>query len=276
MESITNKIPQKVAVVFLTNRPSKETMEFAHEVNSNTSFSVFVVVDDPEYKIPAHVDLCVTMEDEYAKANGYFGCNIAKGHTHINKDVIAWDKFVFIFGEIYNSFDFVWVFEDDVFIPSVETIKSINRKYASTYDLVTPNNFYHDPKLPNDWHWPSIIKEISAPHYFSMVCAMGLSRKLFQKIVKHKKEAGNLFHIEAMFNTIAMQNNLKVIDAFEFKSIVWKGEWSINEFLLLPDNVFHPKKETSEHPTYRKNIAEYSTNGFKPINMLPQFIKDLM
>ena len=266
----------KTAVVFLSNRPSKETLDFADEVYDKSKFDVFVIVDDTEYILPfvSKKHVAYTVTDHESKSNGYVGCNIAKGHTHINKDVIAWDKFLFIFCEVLTSYDYVWVFEDDVFIPFVNTIAKLHDNY-SVYDLVTPNNF---AKTDNamDWHWKSIISRIKPPYHYSMVCAMGISRRLLDKVKEYKQKNNRLFHIEVMFNTIAMQSGLKVKDPLELKSFVWMGEWSINEFLLLPNNVFHPKKETSEHPEYRKRIIEYQSNGYKPINMLPQFIKDLM
>jgi len=266
----------KTAVVFLSTQPSKETLEFADEVYDKSKFDVFVVVDDSDYKLPyvSSKHVAYAVDDKECKNYGYIGCNIAKGHTHINKDVIAWDKFLFIFCEILTSYDYIWVFEDDVFIPFVNTIAKLHDNYSS-YDLVTPNNFAKTDGVM-DWHWKSIMSRIKAPYHYSMVCAMGISKRLLNKVKEYKQKHNCLFHIEAMFNTIAMQNGLSVIDPLELKSIVWMGEWSINEFLLLPNNVFHPKKETQEHPEYRKRILEYSKNGYKPVNMLPQFIKNLM
>lgn len=267
----------KTAVVFLSKAPSKETLDFAEDIfdKAGNLFDVFVVIDDSDYLLPKASKKyeAFTVEDQCCIDYNYIGCNIAAGQTHINKNIIAWDKFLFLFCEVL-TYDFMWVFEDDVFIPSVDTIVRMNKLYGG-YDLVTPNNF---AKTDNamDWHWGHIFNLIGPPYYYSMVCAMGLSKKVLNGIYSYKQDHKKLFHIEAMFNTIAMQNGLKVIDPLELKSIVWEGEWGINEFLLLPNNVFHPKKETSEHPMYRKHIKEYSNNGYVPINMLPQFIKDKM
>jgi len=266
----------KTAVVFLSTKPSIETLKFADEVYDKSKFDVFVVVDDCEYKLPyvSSKHVAYAVEDKECKNYGYVGSNIAKGQTHIDKDVIAWDKFLFIFCEVLQSYDYLWVFEDDVFIPFVNTIAKLHDNYSS-YDLVTPNNFAKTDNVM-DWHWKSIMSRIKPPYHYSMVCAMGISKRLLDKVKEYKQKHNCLFHIEAMFNTIAMQSGFKCAAPLELKSIVWMGEWSINEFLLLPNNVFHPKKETKEHPEYRKRILEYSKNGYKPVNMLPQFIKDMM
>jgi hypothetical protein len=113
-----------------------------------------------------------------------------------------------------------------------------------------------------------------------MVSACGMSQKMFGEVKNFVDEKHTLFHIEAMFNTLAMQNrSLSVSDIFEFKSVVWRGFWGIDEFLLLPNNVFHPVKQlTSEdlHEDLRKDIQQAKMQGYVPVNSLPEFINRLM
>ena len=109
-----------------------------------------------------------------------------------------------------------------------------------------------------------------------MVCAMGISKNVFKEIKDFVRKKKTLFFIEVLFNTIAKQNKLKVIDAFEFKSIVWVGEWGLDEFLLLPLNVFHPIKNIDEHQNLRESINDFKGSNYIPTNKLPIFIKNLM
>jgi hypothetical protein len=266
----------KTAIVFLAKSPFIETINFADEVFSKSKFDTFVVVDSPE---SSYSDSLFTnksnkliLDDYFCANNGYVGCN--NENTHIKKEIIAYDKFLYYFCEKLTEYDFVWVFEDDVFIPFPNTIAKLHDKY-SRYDLVTPNNF-HKNYAALDWHWESISKVIKPPYYSSMVCAMGISRRLLNHIKTFKDKKGRLFHIEAMFNTIAMHNGLSVFTPLELKSIVWQGEWGIDEFMLLPNNVFHPKKDIFNYPKYRKEIQEKSKSGFKPVNKLPKFITELI
>jgi hypothetical protein len=175
------------------------------------------------------------------------------------------------FCEFAKEYDFVWVFEDDCFIPSVETIQHLHLKYKN-YHLVTPNNFMNDGKQM-DWHWRKIYDKIKGPYAYSMVCACGISRDVFNEIKRYKERENQLFYIEVMFNTLALQKGLKVIDAFELKSIVWQGEWGINEFLLLPNNIFHPKKDIENHYNLRAMIKACKLKGIKPENNLPHFLQ---
>ena len=81
--------------------------------------------------------------DEVCVAKGFTNSNISKNDTHIAKNPIAWDKYLYLFCEVYTTYDFVWVFEEDCFIPSVESLKALDYVYSS-YDLVCANNFYND------------------------------------------------------------------------------------------------------------------------------------
>jgi seryl-tRNA synthetase len=59
-----------------------------------------------------------------------------------------------------------------------------------------------------------------------------------------------------MFNTLAMKHNLKVKDAPELKTIVWKGDWGLIPFMCLPSNLFHPVKDTDKHSIFRAVLKE--------------------
>jgi hypothetical protein len=262
----------KTAVAFLTTSPHDNTIKFAQEVN-NCGFDTFIICDNyfPVIeKIPFSPEI-IHIADEMCEKLGYMNCNISSSSTHIKKNPIAWDKFLLFFCESAPEYDFVWVFEDDCFIESVNVLQNLNLKYSS-YDLVTPNNLKNDGSAM-DWHWREIYPLIEAPYAYSMVCGAGMSRKMLNTIHEFKTKNNSLFYQEVMFNTLALQNNLKVMDAFELKSIVWQGEWGINEFLLLPNNVFHPRKDIENHYALRQSTKFERFLHVKPKNNLPDFLK---
>lgn len=266
----------KIAVCFLSKYPVSETITFAEEISKETNFDVFIVSDEKfrgRDKVSIYPNFhIVHVDDEFCQKKHYVNCNISNTATHIKKNPIAWDKMLYFFCEVYVDYDFVWVFEDDVFIPSIYTIIKLHEKYGH-YDLVTPNNFEKTDKL-KDWHWKHIFNSIQPPYFYSMVCACGLSKNMFKEIKKYADFHHHLFYIEAIFNTLANQSGLKVIDAFELKSIVWEGKWGIDEFLLLPDNVFHPLKVLTNYPLYRAKIEKAKAENYIPINNLPDFLKN--
>jgi hypothetical protein len=267
----------KTAVIFLTVKPFNETIAFASLLKSESEFDVFIVADsnDKITNVSSNLSL-IQIDDKECASKGYTGTNINSDATHIKKDTIAFDKMLHHFCEVDKSYDFVWIFEDDVFIPNIDVIKNLHNKY-SQYDLITSNNTLKDDDLL-DWHWRNVYKEakIGAPYYYSMACGIGMSKQMLESISKYANEHKKLFYVEVMLNTIAMQSDLIVCEPFELKSIVWMGEWNIDEFLLLPENVFHPKKDIAQHPQYRLDIAKAIAKNKKPKNKLPKFIKQLM
>jgi hypothetical protein len=264
-----------VAVVFLTVIPRQNTISFALEIKKLLNLDVFIVVDDNSCSLDIEDLHIIQVNDD--KTKPYINSNITNNSTHIKKNPIAMDKFLHSFCENYLEYDFVWVFEDDVFIPSVDTIANLHNNYGH-FDLVVPNHFEKNNRFP-DWHWLSIFPLFpnrEEPFYYSMVCAMGISRGMLNAIKKYAHEKESLFYIEVMFNTLAEDNNLNIVDPLELKSIVWMGEWSYNEFLLLPNNVFHPRKDIENHYNLRQGINILTSTNYEPINKLPPFIKDLL
>jgi hypothetical protein len=124
----------KTAVAFLTKYPHVNLIKFAEEVES-IGFDVFIVSDDfCESKNIVYID------DAVCLWQGYVNAHIWENSPTIKKQVTAWDKMLYLFCEDETKYDFIWVFEDDVFIPSAETIQLLQMKYKN-YHLVVPNNF---------------------------------------------------------------------------------------------------------------------------------------
>jgi len=261
----------KSAVVFLTTIPQSGTIRFAQKIKTLLGHDVFIVIDQNKYDPNTSLDITyVKVKEEFCEQMGYINSNIGDNVTHIRKNPIAMDKFLLFFCENTLPYDFVWVFEEDVFIPSLDVFERLDKKY-SNYDLVTPNNFRKNDNSM-DWHWRHVVDKVSPPYYYSMVSAMGLSKNMLSVIKDYVQEYKTLFYIEVMFNTLAMKNRLSVIDAIELKSIVWMGEWGLDEFLLLPDNIFHPIKSIEEHEIFRDAIVRFRDEKYQPTNRLPEFI----
>ena len=260
-------LTMKTAVAFLTKSPQENTLLFANEV-SNVGFDTFVISDDK-----TDAENVVYIKDEVCASLDYKNAHIWENSSSIKKQITAWDKMIYLFCELETRYDFVWVFEDDCFIPSIETIQHLHLKYRN-YHLVTPNNFQNDGSM-QDWHWRYIYDKCpKGPYAYSMVSACGISRDVFNEVKRFKEREGTLFFIEAMFNTLALQKELKTIDAFELKSVVWQGQWGLNEFILLPNNVFHPRKDIENHFGLRALIKDAKRQEFKPKNNLPHFLRN--
>lgn len=280
----------KSAIVFLTKGYDSELFKsqqlFYDELNNY--FDIYVIYDEYE---KCEVDsFCninfdfnrmnyVTVNDDYCAKKGYKNAQYIPGKTHITKTPISLDKALLFFRKqnifsIASKYNFVWFIEDDVFIPSAEAMIKLDKKYKKQQqaDLVVPNNNLKKDNI-KDWHWPEIMNKIKPPYYSSMICAFGASRNLLNEIDAYVKEHKTLFFAEAMFNTIAMQKGLKVIDAKELKSIVWMGEWSESQIYLRQNNLFHPVKDIASHNKIRETISRMNKmNVDVSETLLPDFL----
>ena len=124
----------KTAIVFLTYKPHQNTVLLADTIRIFTDFDCYIIADNNEEKYTNNV---LQLEDD--KCAPYINSATYKGITSLQKNPNSWDKMFYFFLK-EKDYDFVWVFEDDVFIPSVDTIVNLHSKYKD-YDLVVPNNF---------------------------------------------------------------------------------------------------------------------------------------
>jgi len=273
------KKKQNLAISFMCKALHPETYNFGKLIWSELGVPVYFIIDCcviPDFVVKEDGLNFITISDSESVEHGFQNCMITgqKVNTLLAKNPISYDKLLYFFCRIEKEVEFMFVFEDDVFIPSIDAIFNLLESYEG-YDLVTPNHFIKDDEVW-DWHWKSVIDKINPPYYFSMVSAMGISRNLLNVIDDYVAKNNTLFFTEIMFNTLASQNKLLVIDAFELKSIVWKGDWSVNEFAVLPFNVFHPKKDLENFEEYRNDVKKLIKSRVPIEANLPSFIQDQM
>jgi len=244
----------KKGIVFMTKIPNKPMIDFCGDLLGKTNYDIFICVDDnlykPEKQSTDRKIQYLQIDDNECIENGF-----QYAVFPMNLRTCSWDKTLYYFSNIDTSYDFLWVFEDDVFIPSIDAIQNLDILY-SQYDLVTAsNNCNNDGE--QSWHWiQAKYAKIPLPWYCSMVCAFGISSKLLKCIDIYAKENRKLILTEILLNTLAMHNNLNVMIAPELSSIVYKHIWTFEDFKKNKLNLFHPVKDFKNHPIYRKSLLE--------------------
>ena len=255
---------EKVAIVFITEKISQPLLDFAVRMSENKpsdKYDICIVADkyegiqDEAYGVVYKKNVTlVYIPDEVCISSGICNSNISADATHIKKNPIAFDKALYHLINKNVKYTHFWIIEDDVYMNKHDTVFKLHEKYKE-YDLVVPNNFLKEDNLL-DWHWRHIFDKIEPPYYYSMMCAFGGSSKLLDEINKYVQKHNSLFYLEVMCNTLAMHAGLKVIDAKELKSIVWMGQWGVNEFYHFPNNLFHPVKDIENHDKYRADVED--------------------
>jgi hypothetical protein len=167
----------------------------------------------------------------------------------MNKNVIGWDKVIYKMCKEKNNYRYVWIIEDDVFIPYEKTLLDIDNKYKNI-DLIA-NTDYTEGKY-YEWLWPQIMHTIplEKPYYCGMMCAIRLTNTFLEKIEDYAKTYKSLFFLEAFFPTLVKHYKLNCLHIDEIKTITYCAEFdNIN---IQSSNLYHPMKNIERHGKLRE------------------------
>ncbi len=216
-------------------------------------YTFFIFIDDntqyiSEFKINYPNIQFIQIEDSICLEKGY------KNMTYsITKTPVSWDKSVYYFCEVNNSFDFIWFVEDDVFIPNVDAISYLDNKYKD-YDLLTKENNISFTYDTFGWHWHLGRNNISLPLFGSLVCTLRVSKKLLSIIRNYADTHQKLFFLELMFTTLSAHHKLKNKIVPELKTIIYRFPWEHNQHLIRKNFLYHPIKNLEVQKTFYEKI----------------------
>jgi len=250
---------KKSAVCYLTRVPDAETIEFAQALAQDPRLSstvdVHIMVDDNNYRAQPNSSIkFIQIDNNECISNGYH----SSSKIELHKDCIAWDKAIYYFCQLkQNDYSFVWILEDDSFVPSVDAFVNLHEKYSpeGNGDLICQKNDENLHGNTSGWKWADVVGKFQPPWYHSMVCAIGCSRKLLDAIANYIQQRRFIPFIEYMFNTICMQSHLKVVNPPELSTIVFRENWTWEHIRDRPNNWFHPFKNADVRRENRLRLA---------------------
>jgi len=233
-------------VLFLCKDYNNHTHKFCQFLNKNFAFKSLMIIDNNETNYSQrYLKEVYQISDEVCVESGFKNCVSGSAQSHIKKTPNSWDKALYFLS--INNFNKAILIEDDCLVLNP---KIFSNWFDKQFDLLAPAHNKRSGTY-QDWHWKSIESNIDPPHFYSMVCCIGVSKQLIDKIIEHKNKVGSFFFTEAMFNTIAEQNRLIVKTPKELSSVVAMGDWELWHFRLFKNNIFHPVKNIEEHNYYR-------------------------
>jgi hypothetical protein len=252
----------RTAIVWLTVRPPEALFRFAEKLNRD-SYDSYVVVDANDYVLPSYDDKKVKVikyEQGVAEARGY-----KNSVLWVENRAASRCKALYHFAEVDTSYDWVWFIEEDVFVPSLNTVRHLDKLYPEG-DLICTGNEINTTGELESWPWWAKLKPLIAlPWSKSMIQAIRLSPRMFREISTFVKEKGTLLFDEGMFTTLAIHANLKIVNPPELSNLVyWHRVFDVNEF--KPFHMYHPVKSWNQHNQYKDEMGmEY----FHDLNELP-------
>jgi hypothetical protein len=224
---------KKYAIVFLTNIPSEYLIKVSESLK-NMSYTIFICVDDNDYKSKeTNINIIQYSNDECVN-NGYKNSNYL---IKLN-GTTSWDKALYHFCTKDTSFDYVWFIEENTFIPDYNLINIIDNKYLLE-DILSKSDIINDNGELN-WHWKQAHNKLPLPWMKSLVYAIRLSKSVLSLVDRYVKKNNQLLFIEFLFHTLALHKNLNIKSIHELRGIEYNKKWSTSEF--EPDSLYHPVK----------------------------------
>src|SRR5262249_26824749 len=108
------------AIALLTFEPTEDQIRF-YKKFKNEGYDVFIVVDNNNYAQKNSGVKLIRIDDVECASNGFV--NLSPLITiKTQRNCIAWDKALYYFTRVNDSYRNVWFIEDDVFVPAVQTI----------------------------------------------------------------------------------------------------------------------------------------------------------
>jgi hypothetical protein len=241
----------KNIICFLTVKPSKEFYNFT-KTFKNKDYDVYIVIDKNGYMIPDYDGYIPIIE-----VNNY-NCE-SRGYKntlyYLEHKACARDKALYYFSMTRQQFKHLWLIEEDVFIPNVNIIPTIDTKYPDVDLLCKDNKIISNINQTYEWHWPKAKPYILVPLPWacSLICAVRISPKLLCCIANYAKWYSTLFLDEALFNTLAVHNKLSIKKIDELSRLEFDKKWNINE--ISENYLYHPIKNFKDHQFLRQYIA---------------------
>ena len=258
---------QKTAVCFLTRQSAMQTIDFAQTLIRDANeddLDVFIAVDDNSFKT---ISLNISTSLRFIQIPNE-QCNRA-GFRETMSMVIgappnAWDKALFHFILLSRSYAFVWLIEEDVFIPSTRAFLTLHRLYSKNTDLVITSNRLNQLGDPVHWHWWHAPGKFLPPWSASMANVAGLSRRMLHGIHEYVRWRGFVPYHEYCFNTLALHLNLTIVTPTELSTLVHRTNYSFDAIKRQPNNLFHPVKDLRLQNTWReRSVLHHQSNAAK-------------
>jgi hypothetical protein len=257
----------RYAICFLAVKPNEKLYNFISELESqdiDQNYDFYLCIDKPisqeDYRYINNKKVnIIDIPNNICEQDGFKGSVL-----YFLENACSRDKALYYFSRKNKKYTNVWFIEEDVFFYDLNSIKNIDQKYDNSVDLISKSHILKMTINPLDWWWPKIVNKVKLPWAKSMICVVRVSNKLLESIDKFVSQNRTLFLDEALFNTIALQNNLNVKTPIEF-STIYENEWAknvyynwnekyMNEQTLNTSYFLHPVKDINLQEEYRKKI----------------------
>lgn len=255
---INNESQKKTAISILSNTYDKNTIKYLSALIGEYDKYYFIDSDFIQERQEYGVNIVKTLSRKCEEK----GC-VGSTYDAKNRKIFhcsSRDRALFYFKYVKN-YDYVWMIEDDVFIPSLNTLNKIDLIYKN-YDLISPmiyavnsnsynksakkTNFKYSNQIDPNWFWTKHAEQEydgESIIMHSLVCAIRVSYALIDIITKNANKETCLKMDETLFASTASTYDLSAIQPDEMSGIEYKQEIDPNDAKFLrQEYLYHPVK----------------------------------
>jgi len=120
------------AICLLCVRPNKIHIDF---FNTILNYKLFMLCDDNSCSTNNTNIEFIKIDDNKCFNSGFKNSNFC-----VNKNPSAWDKVFYYFSKINKNFDYVWILEDDVFVPNNDAFRNLDNIFHFIFNVIFNNN----------------------------------------------------------------------------------------------------------------------------------------
>ncbi len=254
--------PRETAVVLLTQRPDPGQVAFLAGM-AVQGYDLFAVADDPAAAPLAPPLTLLHPADAACEAAGFVDLNPFITRRKRPARVSAWERGLYAFAVADRRHGHVWFVEEDVFIPTLDTLARIDDRHGAA-DILSDARIVSPEGDRSSWGWYRHVPEdiLPPPWAWSMVCAVRLSRRLLDlvrdllarhpELAPHPDGTPRHFFIEYLFHILALHHGLAAVAAPELRGVLFRHAWSAEE--MLPGRLYHPVKDLVLQATWRARL----------------------
>ena len=243
------KFNESFALCMLTRRPSDPWLELL--MTFVDKYDVFVVMDEQaDYSefIQKYPKITfVQISDDVCTNSGYTHSDI------VFKPIVATDRAFYYFNRVNTSYEHIWFIEDDVMFKDKNVFVEMDKEYTTTDMLCPPMNLCASPQSTTWPHIHMVGDTLQWPVGFGLVCCMRVSSRLMQKVDEFVVKHNRLNYKEFLFHTLAIHNNLHIIQAPELRTITWPTHVNPVELKRTYNQIHPPVKDFNEQIEIRNN-----------------------
>lgn len=209
---VNNKMNNKVIICVLCKDIHPKLELLYKTISSSLMIKVFMISDNyTESFVVSEYNKQIYISDEESRVRGYKDINF-----FIKKNPSAWDKVFYFLNERYKeTYDYVYIIEDDVGIYSFQRFKRLIMKYRQNKkDLLCSklenkkNSLYWEHWNQSElYRWKEKqMNEMNLYKCFLPFCRM--SHKLIDKCIEYKEINNRFCFLEIFIPTVCFLENL--------------------------------------------------------------------